>query len=64
MATSSILTNFTITEKSAADRFADVLDAVSKQPSRKPTAPVNKPLRDPDAIRALMAKRKINNGKI
>ena len=64
MATSSILTNFTITEKNAAERFADALEAASKQPTRKPTAPVNKPLREPDAIRALMAKRKENYGKV
>ncbi len=63
MATSSILTNFTITEKNAADRFAEALDAASRQPSRKPTAPVNKPLRDPEAIRALMAKRR-KNGRV
>ncbi len=63
MATSSILTNFTITEKNAADRFAEVLDAASRQPSRKPTAPVNKPLRDPEAIRALVEKRR-KNGRV
>ena len=57
MATSSILTNFTIMDRDAANRFADVLDEAAQQPSRKPTASVHKPLRDSEAIRALMEKR-------
>lgn len=56
MATSSILTNFTITGKEAAEDFVDALEATSTQPSRKPTAPIVETLSDPDAIRAFFSR--------
>ncbi len=58
MATSSILTNFTITEKKAAERFVNALEEASKLPSIKPSDTPVKYLRAPEAIRKLLAKDK------
>ncbi len=64
MATSSILTNFTITDKNAAERFADALEAASQTPLKKSSAPTAKQLRSPEAIKELLAKRNRKNGRL
>lgn len=61
MATSSILHNFVITDKEAAERFVEALEAASAEPDWKTSAPVKKPLRDPEAIRTLFEKWKAAN---
>lgn len=61
MATSSILTNFTITEKKAADRFVKALVEASELPPIKPTDTPVKYLRDPEKIKELLAKDKEND---
>lgn len=58
MATSSILTNFTISDKNTAQAFVEALDAASREPEWKPKAPIKAPVTDHDAIKALLAKRK------
>ncbi len=57
MATSSIFTNFTITDEKTAERFLDALDKAAEQPAWKPRIPYKPPIRDPEVIRAKMAKR-------
>lgn len=57
MATSSIFTNFTITDKKTAAAFVEALDAASKEPEWKPRAPIKAHVTDPDEIRALLEKR-------
>lgn len=61
MATSSILTNFTITEKKAAERFVKALVEASELPPVQPSDTPIKYLRDPKAIKELLAKDKANN---
>lgn len=60
MATSSIFANFTINDEKTATHFADALDLASQQPEWKPSAPVNRPLRDLAQIRELMMKAKFS----
>ncbi|MCD8073871.1 MAG: hypothetical protein LUF27_02335 [Lachnospiraceae bacterium] len=57
MATSSILTNFTISDKKTAEKFAEALECASKQPKWQPSEPVEPLERDPEAIRAIFARR-------
>lgn len=57
MATSSILTNIVIRDPKKAEAFADALEASSRDPEWKPTAPGMPVLTDIEAIRKLMAKR-------
>lgn len=61
MATSSILTNFTITEKKAAERFVKALEEASELPPIKPSDTPVKYVRDPKAIKELLARDKKNN---
>lgn len=56
MATSSIFTNIEIKDRKSAKIFVDALEKASKQPKRMPTSKVNPPLRDKEAIRALLKK--------
>jgi uncharacterized protein (DUF2147 family) len=58
MAASSILHNFVISDKKSAEKFIDALDAASAEPDWKASAPVKKPLRDPEAIRTVLEKWK------
>ncbi len=58
MATSSIFTNFNITDKKTAEAFVTALDASAHDPKRKPVASVKPPLTDHAAIKAFLAKRK------
>ncbi|MCD8084631.1 MAG: hypothetical protein LUE86_14280 [Clostridiales bacterium] len=58
MATSSIFHNFTITDEKAAEQFLDALDKAAEQSAWKPKNPFKPPIRDPEVIRAKMAKRK------
>ncbi|MCD8022452.1 MAG: hypothetical protein LUF30_05610 [Lachnospiraceae bacterium] len=51
MATSSIFTSFTITDRATAEKFAKALETASKQPKWKPSMPVEAPERDPGNIR-------------
>lgn len=60
MPTSSIFHNFVITDKEAAERFIEALEAASAEPEWKPSKPIKEPLTDPEAIRALLEKRKEN----
>ncbi len=60
MATSSIFTNFTITDEKKAEQFLDALDKASEQPAWKSKIPFKPPVRDPDVIRTKMAKRNNN----
>ncbi len=60
MATSSIFTNFTITDEKTAERFLDALDKAAEQPAWKPGIPFKPPVRDHEVIRAKMAKRENN----
>ncbi len=57
MPTSSIFANFTITDKDAAERFADALEIASQQPKWKPSEPIEPPERDPDKIQAIFDRR-------
>ncbi|MCD8363535.1 MAG: hypothetical protein LUC98_11380 [Lachnospiraceae bacterium] len=57
MATSSIFTNFTITDEKSAERFADTLDKAAQQPAWQPRLAVKAPVRDPEVLRNMMAKR-------
>ncbi len=61
MATSSILTNFTITEKKAAERFVKALVEASELPPIKLSDTPVKYLRDPEDIKKLLAKDKEND---
>lgn len=58
MATSSIFTSFNIKERGKAEAFVAALDASAKEPKRIPTAPVEPPTTDHDAIRKFFAQRK------
>lgn len=58
MATSSILTNFTITDKEAAENPANAIEMASKEPEWRSTRQVKLPLTDHEAIRALLVKKK------
>lgn len=58
MATSSILTNFTITDKEAAERFVKALEEASKQPPRKFKSPPVEDITDPEVIRKFFLKDK------
>lgn len=58
MATSSILTNFTITDREAAENFANALESASKESEWQPTIQTKPPLISHEEIRALFAKRK------
>lgn len=57
MATSSIFANFDIRDKKTAERFVEALDESAHDPAWNPVAPIDPPLTDKDAIRALLAKR-------
>lgn len=57
MATSSIFYNFTITDEKAAERFADVLDRAAQQPPWKSKLGYKPPIRNPEVLRAMLAKR-------
>ena len=57
MATSSIFANFILKDKETAERFAEALDQSTHDPAWKPVAPIDPPLTDKEAIRALLAKR-------
>lgn len=57
MATSSIFASFDIRDKKTAENFVKALDTSAHDPAWKPIAPINPPLTDQDAIRALWAKR-------
>ena len=57
MATSSILTNVIIRDPKKAEAFADALEASSRDPKRKPSAPAIPVLRDADAIRRFLAEK-------
>ena len=56
MATSSILTNVVIRDPKKAEAFADALEASSRDPKRKPSAPIPV-LGDADAIRRFLAEK-------
>ena len=56
MATSSIFANVKITDRKSAEMFVDALEKASKLPKRVPTSKVNPPLKDKEAIRALIKK--------
>ena len=64
MATSSIFHNFVITDEQAVERFLDVLDKAAEQPAWKPRIPYKPPIRDPEVIRAKMAKRNENSKRV
>lgn len=57
MATSSILTNVVIRDPKKAEAFADALEASSRDPKRKPSAPTIPVLGDADAIRRFLAEK-------
>ncbi|HIZ23621.1 MAG TPA: hypothetical protein IAA21_12660 [Candidatus Blautia faecigallinarum] len=57
MATSSILTNVVIRDSKKAEVFADALEASSRDPKRKPSAPTIPILCDADAIRSFLVKK-------
>jgi len=57
MPTPSIFTNIKITDKKSAEIFISALEKANKAPKRVPTADVNPPLRDKEAIKALFTKR-------
>ncbi|MCC8044661.1 MAG: hypothetical protein LIP12_04080 [Clostridiales bacterium] len=57
MAKSSIFANFTITDKETAEKFAEALEIASNQPKWTPSEPVEAPVRDPEKIRAIFARR-------
>ncbi len=57
MATSSIFTNFTITDEKSAERFADALDKAAQQPSWKPRLDVQSTVRDRDVLRAMFGNK-------
>lgn len=57
MATSSIFTNFTITDNETAEKFAEALEIASRQPKWVPSEPIEAPERDPEKIRAIFARR-------
>ncbi len=57
MATSSIFANFDIRDKKTAERFVEALEESVHEQAWKPIAPIDPPLTDKDAIRALLAKR-------
>lgn len=58
MATSSILHNFTIADRKNARLFVKALNEASELPPWRPSAQEVEHLRDPEAIRELMKKRK------
>lgn len=58
MATSSIFANFDIKDKKTAEAFVEALDKSANAPEWKPTKPIEPPITDHNAIRALFAHRK------
>ncbi|MCD8371575.1 MAG: hypothetical protein LUC94_14865 [Clostridiales bacterium] len=57
MATSSIFHNFTITDEKSAECFVDALDKAAQQPAWKSKLGYKPPVRDPEVLRAMMARR-------
>lgn len=58
MATSSIFTNFTITDRKQADKFADALEVSAKQTNHIFSAPDCRSVSDAQTIQRLMNCRK------
>lgn len=57
MATSSILTNVVIKDSKKAEALANALEASSRDPKRKPSAPTIPVLTDVKAIRKFFAQK-------
>ncbi len=56
MPTSSLFTNFNITDEKTARAFVKALDASAKDPKRVPTSSVKAYVSDPEEIRRLYEK--------
>lgn len=57
MATSSILTNVVIKDSKRAEALANALEASSRDPKRKPSAPAIPVLTDVEAVRKFFAQK-------
>lgn len=61
MATSSIFANFSIKDKTTAEKFVEALEQSANDPERTPTTPNSVHISDKDKILKLFAQRKKNN---
>lgn len=64
MATSSILTNVVIKDSKKAEVLANALEASSRDPKRKPSAPTIPVLTDVDAVRRFLHRNGRNSEQL